>query len=384
MNLLDLVLVFAMAGAATTGFRLGLAARALSWLGAMVGLVASVPLVPFVLARVPDTSASLRLLLGLGVALVAISLASSLAGALGLRLRRRVHATAFGPLDRVAGGVAGAGSLLLAVWFLLPAAASTPGAVARAVRSSTVVSWVESTAPTPPDMSRGLARLIDRSGFPEVFADLGRAPETGPPPSQIPVDAEVVAAATASTVNVETAGCGSGFEGSGFVVEPGVVVTNAHVVAGAEQVWLRRPDGDVVPADILHTDPARDLALLGADLDAPPLELRAPQVGEPAATIGYPGGQNVPRVAPATVSDDRDTVGRDVYGDSVVDRRVLYLSAQLRRGDSGSPLIGRDGAVLGVVFAVSPDNPTTAYALHTDELMAALSAPPNNTTGPCL
>ena len=67
-----------------------------------------------------------------------------------------------------------------------------------------------------------------------------------------------------------------------------------------------------------------------------------------------------------------------------MERRVLYLSSQLRQGDSGSAVVADDGAVVGVVFAVSPDNPDTAYALHVQELREVLEAEPDPSTGACL
>ena len=385
MNLLDTVLLVMIALAAVTGYRLGLAARAISWAGGLLGLGLSTLVVPAVLQTWPGGDAVTRLLVGLGVVLVTTSVLSGIGEVIGLRLRHRVHATPFGPIDRIAGGIAGGMSVLLLVWFLLPALATTPGAVAREVRQSVVVGWVDTHAPDPPDASRALGRLVDQSGFPEVFADLQPAPITGPPPAELPVPARVVDDATPSTVNVEAFGCGSGFEGSGFVVADGLVVTNAHVVAGADDIRLRRTDGSTVPATIHHFDGDRDLALLSApQVNRPPLPLRAPEVDDGAAVIGYPGGQDTPRIAAARIADDRPTVGRNLSGDDRVERRVLYLSAQLRQGDSGSAVVGGEGAVLGVVFAVSPDNPNTAYALHVRELRQVLRATPNGSTGGCL
>ncbi len=384
MNVLDTVLLVLMATAAWTGHRMGLLARALSWAGALVGLVVATRAVPAVLSWWPDGSATTRLLIGLGTVLLCTSVGSALAELIGLRIRRRVHRTPFGVIDRAGGAVAGALSVLLVVWFLLPALANTPGSIAAQARQSTVVGWVQQVAPEPPDTSRALGRLVDQSGFPDVFADLRPAPIIGPPPDQIPVDEAVVAQARSSTVNVEAFGCGSGFEGSGFVVADGIVATNAHVIAGSDEIRLRRPDGEVVPATILHSDSNRDLALLEAPgIGRPALPLRDPVVDESGATIGYPGGQDVPRVAPAVVRDDRSTVGRDLYGSELVTRRVLFLAANLQQGDSGSALIGGDGAVMGVVFAVSPDDPDVAYALHPQELRDVLAAAPNRSTGSC-
>lgn len=385
MNLLDVALLVLIALAAVTGHRLGLAARAMSWAGGLVGLGLSVVIVPAVLDAWPAGNPGVRLMVGLMIVLLTTSVLSGIGEIIGLRLRRHVHASPFGPIDRVAGGLAGGLSVLLVVWFLLPALSTTPGTIARQVRQSTVVGLVHDHAPEPPDASRALGRMIDQSGFPEVFADLQPAPVTGPPPETLPVSPDLVDAATPSTVNVEAAGCGRGFEGSGFVVQDGLVATNAHVVAGATDIVLRRTDNTTVPASIHHFDGDRDLALLAApDVARTPLPVRESQVEEGAAVIGYPGGQDTPRVAPATIADDRPTVGRNLYGGARVERRVLYLSSRLRQGDSGSAVIGTDGAVIGVVFAVSPDNPDVAYALHTNELRAALEAPPNASTGPCL
>lgn len=383
MNLLDLVILLFGLGAATTGFRLGLAARAVSWGGGLVGLGASALLVPWGLNRWTGGDTVTRLAVGLAVVLVVTSIGSGIGEVIGLRLQRRVHATPLRSIDRLAGGIAGALSVLLLLWFMLPAMSSTPGAVARQVRGSTIIALIIDVAPDPPDAARALQRVIDQSGFPQVFANLQPAPITGPPPDQVPVPAEVVQASTASTVNIEAFGCGSGFEGSGFVADEGLVVTNAHVVAGADDIRLRRPDGSTVPATVRTLDSDRDLAVLEAPLGGA-LPRRAATVGEGGAVIGYPGGQDTPRVAPATVRDDRPTVGRDLYGRSLVERRVLYLAANLQQGDSGSAIIGADGAVIGVVFAVSPDDPNVAYALHNDEVEAVLAAEPNRTSGACL
>lgn len=384
VNVVDIVILLLMLAGASTGYRLGLAARAVSWTGGLIGLVIGVLLMPVVLGAWTGGDATLRLLVGVGTVLITTSLFSGLGEVIGLRLRRHVARSSFVTVDKVAGLIAGFMSILLIVWFLLPALATTPGMIAREVRQSLVIGWVDEFSPDPPDAARALGRLVDQSGFPDVFADLRPAPITGPPPDQIPVPQEIVESATPSTFNVEAFGCGTGFEGSGFVVADGLVVTNAHVVAGANEIRLRRTDGTVVDASILHFDDQRDIAVLQSAVDREPLPLRDPEVGEGAAVIGYPGGQNTPRVAPAEVRDDRATVGRDLRGQQLVTRQVLYLASNLQQGDSGSPVIGTDGAVIGIVFAVSPDDPNVAYALHVDELRAVLDSEPERSTGSCL
>ncbi|MFP5308124.1 MAG: MarP family serine protease [Actinomycetes bacterium] len=384
MNLLDWVLLASLAVAAVGGYRYGFVARAASWVGLALGLVLSLFTAPFALETFPGGSATTRFLIGVAAITLTVGLASSVFQGIGLRMRRAVHATPLRSLDRTAGIAAGILGSLVLIWFLLPAASQVPGPIAAQVRSSEVVGFVRGLAPEPPDPFQALGRLVDDSRFPEVFADLQPAPDTGPPPSEIPVPQEVVAAATASTVNVESTGCGGRYEGSGWAVAEDTIVTNAHVIAGAEDIQVRRPDGEVLPAEAVTFDPDRDLAILRVPgLGQQPLQLGTVVEGGDAAVIGYPGGQDTPRVAPASTREVRTTIGRDIYNERRTERQVVFLAAELRQGDSGSPVISPEGTVVGVTFAVSPDRATTAYALAPAEVEALLAAEPNATTGRC-
>jgi S1-C subfamily serine protease len=205
-------------------------------------------------------------------------------------------------------------------------------------------------------------------------------------PAEIPVAAAVVAKAVQSTVNVEADGCGGRHEGSGFAVGEDLVATNAHVVAGAERIRSRRPDGRLLRTTIVLFDPARDLALLSVPgLGQSPLPIGEADEGTAGAVLGYPGGQDTVRVAPAIVRQEAPTTGRDIYNRNRTQRQVLYLASSLRPGDSGGALIDTDGRVVGVAFAIAPDRPGTAYALDDSELRAALAAPRTpDAGGPCI
>lgn len=386
VNLLDLLLLVAIAVAVATGLRLGFLARAASLVGLAAGVALATVTVPYALSVSVDGQPAVRMFVGLLVLAVTVTVVATLFQALGLRLRRSVNGSPLSTLDRGAGAVAGIAMVLLLVWFLVPAAAVVPGSVARQVRTSAVVDAVVNATPPPPDTVQALRNLVATSRFPEVFADLQPAPDTGPPPEQIPVAAAVVDRATRSTVNVETDGCGRRFEGSGFTVAPGTVVTNAHVVAGSDGVEVRLPDGTLLPATVVVFDPDRDLAILEvAELPQEPLELASADVGTVGVVIGYPGGQDSARVAPAEVRDKRTALGRDIYGEERTEREVLFLAAELAQGDSGSPVVDADGRVVGVTFAISPDQPTSSFALDRTELDAALAAERRpGETGPCI
>jgi S1-C subfamily serine protease len=386
VNLLDLLLLVVIVSAVATGLRLGFVARASSFLGLAAGVGLATVTVPYAMGLAAATQPALRLFAGLLVLAVTVTVVATLFQAVGLRLRHSVASSPLSSIDRGAGAVASVAIVLLVVWLAVPAASVVPGSVAREVRTSAVVEAVTNATPPAPDTVRALRNLVNESRFPEVFADLQPAPDTGPPPSEIPVATDVVERATASTVNVEADGCGRRFEGSGFTVEPGLVATNAHVIAGADRVEVRLPDGPLMAAEVVAFDQRRDLALLRvADLPQEPLELATAATGDPGVVIGYPGGQNTPRVAPVEVRDQRSALGRDIYGRERTERDVLFLAADLQQGDSGSPVVDAEGRVVGVTFAISPDQPTSAFALDRTELEAVLAegeAP--TSTGPCI
>lgn len=386
MNVLDLVLLGLIASAAIGGFRAGFVARVLAWGGFIAGAWLATHTVPFALTTVEGGEPIARFFVAVAALAVTIGVTAGIAGTLGSGLRRGLHRTPLSTLDRLAGGLAGIAVVVGVMWFLLPAAADVPGTISRHVRESSVLSMVADATPPPPEAAHGLRSLVDASRFPEVLADLSPSPMTSAPPEDIAVDTDVVRRVTNSTVRVTAVGCGRRFDGSGWAVAPDTVVTNAHVVAGADEVRVRRPDGTVLDGVVTVFDPDRDLAVLRVpDLGQEALELADADPGGEAVSIGYPGGQPDPRVAPVHIDERRSALGRDIYGVTETEREVLFLAAHLAEGDSGSPVVDIDGEVVGVVFAISPDRDTTAYALDRAEVDAALAAPPvTGATGRCI
>jgi len=385
VNVLDVVIVFMAISAAVGGYRLGLVARALSWTGLALGVVVGARLLPAVVEQFPGPDPSGRLMIAIAVLLAAAFIGQ----AVGLVLGSRLHVAIPPPAqvaDQVGGALAGILGVLAAVWVLLPAIVDVPGEVALQARESAIARFVASAAPAPPDTLQALRRLVGDNQFPKVFDALRPTPKVGPPPAATGIPGPVLQAAIASTVKVEGPACGRIQEGSGFVVAPGVVVTNAHVVAGEHSTTtVLSPNGRRVAAVVVHFDPDRDLAVLRADVREPPLPIAATGIGTQGAVLGYPGGGDL-RVSPFEVRDKVDAVGRDLYDRHQTRRRVLILASDLAPGDSGGALVDHDGAVVGVAFAIAPDRPGTAYALDSSELTAALSAPRSSDTdtGDCL
>jgi S1-C subfamily serine protease len=165
-------------------------------------------------------------------------------------------------------------------------------------------------------------------------------------------------------VKIVGEGCGQIQEGSGFVVAPGVVVTNAHVVAGIPDPMVEDDAGSHTTR-VVSFDPAYDLAVLRVvGLGEHPLALDPSDVprGTQAAVLGYPGGGPF-RVAAAGVMAEFEAEGRDIYGQGLTVRNVYEIQAVVRPGNSGGPLVEPNGEVVGVVFSRSTTNGDIGYAL---------------------
>jgi S1-C subfamily serine protease len=339
-----------------------------------VGLVLGSLLLTPVLESLKDASGPQLLFVTMGILVGAAFIGQ----ALGLFVGGRLHATLPGSsvrsADRAAGAAAGVLGILVAVWILAPLMADVPGWFAAEARSSAVAGWVADRFPDPPDTVDTLRRLVGEDQFGRVFTDVfAPAPDVGPPPTTTNISQAVVDGVVPSTVKVEGIACRQIQEGSGFVVGPGLIVTNAHVVAGEDETVVQRSDGSEVRATVVAFDPDRDLAVLRADeLGRPALPIGDIDEGGVGAVFGHPRGGPL-RAAPFEVGQRVTATGTDIYDESETRRQVLVLASDLQPGDSGSALIDPSGTVVGVAFAIAPDRPGVAYALATDELRAVLA-----------
>ena len=388
MNLLDLALLVVMVSATVGGYRLGLIAGGTAWVLLVQALVVATLVIPAFSGRLAEVDAGLALMVA--VAFFALcGFGGHYAGLrMGTVLRRRLAPYADLRADRPAGAVGGPVAVLLAVWLLVvPTLERVSGGASGVLGGSAVVGLLEVVLPDPPDSSPVVRRLAGPAASPQVFDGLIPSLETGPPPTESGLPPDVAARVSASTVRVEGDACLSEREGSGFAVSPDVVVTNAHVVAGQRRTTVTRPDGRRLSAVVVLFDTYRDLALLRVPgLGQPPLSLAEGQVGATGAVFGHPGGQAALRVAPASIRQRLDALGRDLYGTRLVRRRVFVLAARLEPGDSGAALVDPAGRVVGIAFAVSPDSAERAYALSTSELRPLLQLDQSGPTdtGPCL
>jgi len=143
--------------------------------------------------------------------------------------------------------------------------------------------------------------------------------------------------------------------GSGFIIDPeGHVVTNNHVVAGAEEIKVTLTDGRVLDAELVGRDERTDLALLKVAADAPLPSLEwgdsdAIRVGDWVMAVGNPYGLG--GTVTAGIVSAR---GRDLRGGALND--FLQIDAPINRGNSGGPSFDVDGRVIGINTAIYSPN----------------------------
>lgn len=365
MSALDLILVCLAALSAIGGYRRGAILQAFGLLGLAAGLAVGVLAAPAASGSIHGLPA--RVGVAVGVVLVAASIGNVLGWLAGSRVRSRLESPHAAKTDSLVGSGLSIAAAVLATWFLALNLADGPfPTLADAIDRSRVVALIDRALPAPPPLMHGLERAATLLGFPDAFVGV-------PPPPAAPVEdptPEVVhaAAATAgpSTVEVLSDGCDVGLlsEGSGFVVAPGYVLTNAHVVAGSDR-QLVIAGHDQLTANVVAYDPSLDAAVLRVpDLVAPTLELAVDEVprGVGGAVLGYPGGPPL-TVSPAAVRSTIDAVGRDVYGAGRVERRLFEIQAHVGAGNSGGPFVLADGRVAGMIFASSTVDQGLAYAI---------------------
>jgi S1-C subfamily serine protease len=383
---LDWIIVAFAAILASFGFRQGFIVGALSFAGFVLGAFLGTRLGPLLL---PQGSASpYAPAFGLiGALLGGAMLASGLEG-FGFMLRRTIVVPGVGVLDGVLGAALGAALALGIVWIVAAVAAQTPGqSQLRAdVQRSAILSKLNELLPPSGPILNALSRL---DPLPSIT---GPSPNVAAPEPRI-AHVPGVRAASRSVVRVLGTACGLAIEGSGWVASAGLVVTNAHVVAG-EQDTTVEPGGHApsLPAQAVAFDPTDDLAVLRVpELGLPSLRLRAnPPAGRSGATLGYP--ENGPfTVRPGRIGRTQSVLTQNAYGQGPVSRLLTPLRGLVQPGNSGGPLVDENGNVLTTVFAATVGGgPPGGYGVANETVASVLagararaSAGGGVSTGPC-
>ncbi|MGV9413788.1 MarP family serine protease [Nocardia sp. NPDC003693] len=389
---LDIGIVILALLAATSGWRQGAVASALAFLGVVLGAVAGILIAPHILVHLSEGRS--RVLVGV-LLIVALVIVGEVAG---MVLGRAARSGMRDPFTRSVDSVVGAGLQMAAVmataWLLaLPLANSSQPGIAAAVKNSRVLINVDTVAPdwlrkVPNEFSN----LLNTSGLPDVIGPFGRVPIAAvEPPDAGILQLPVAQALQGSVLRISgiAPSCQRQLEGSGFVVAPERVMTNAHVVAGTTSVSVDTVRGSL-EATVVLFDPSKDIAILAVPgLQAPviPLAPAPANSGESAIVLGYPGGGRYTASA-ARVRETLELKGPNIYRDNNVEREVYTVRGQVRAGNSGGPLVDTEGNILGVVFGAAVTDDDTGYVLTLEEVRPEVNAAPGANasvgTGSCV
>jgi len=368
VSLVDLILIALALLFAFSGFRQGLIVSAASFLGFFGGAVLGAQLSGPVADAVEGSNVT-RVFVALVVVLAGALLGQVVAGAVGRALRRKVTWEPAKMVDSVVGAVLSAAAVLLVAWMVASPLATSPfPPVASSVRQSALVQAVDQAVPgAVRSVYDNLREAIDRRGLPDVLDPLTptQARQVSAPDGNL-VNSPVVQQVEGSVVQIRgiAPSCSRQIDGSGFVIAPQRVMTNAHVLAGVSTPVVTA-EGEEYDATPVYVDASTDVAVLAVPgLPQIPLTwATAPEdTGDDALIMGYPGGGGF-WVGAARVRDRGRITGPDFRETRTVVRDVYALYGSVRAGNSGGPLFDPSGHVLGVVFASAIDDPNTGYAL---------------------
>jgi S1-C subfamily serine protease len=373
VNLLDVVILLLVGLAIMAGFRRGAALQVVTYTGLVVGLIAGALLGPLVARLADDPLVQAALALGTLLALAALGDAAG--WAIGRHVWAAARRSRLDPIDAGAGSVVAGAAVLIVTWFLAFNLVQGPfPAVSEQIKGSAIVRALDAVLPRPPALVAQIRSFLDRFGFPEVFAGIPPAPAGPVDPPSAAEARDAFLAADQSTFRIVGTACGRIQEGSGFLVEGGHVVTNAHVIAGVSAPRVQSHQGEEFAGTVVAFDPRRDLAVLrlaSPPADEMPLAPRPADRGSTGVVIGYPGGGELTGVK-AAVRRTLNAVGRDIYSRATVEREIHDLQTRVVPGNSGGPFVTPQGVVAGVVFAASSSSDGTGYALTVDELRPVL------------
>jgi S1-C subfamily serine protease len=374
-DLLDLILIALIAAFAVAGYRQGFIIGVLSLAGFVVGVAVGAVIAPSIsraLAKSVPWQAFVAILVVFGMAVIGMLVASGLGVAVRSRLTGRPATVA----DSVGGAAVNVFAVLVVAWLIASFVVSAPfPAIARQVNNSVVLKTVDSVMPRGTlylPVFPQLKSLLSNGLYSQVFSAIGAETSlnlAAPNPSVL--TSRALRRAEPSIVKIRgiAESCSLTIEGSGFVISPQHVLTNAHVVAGVTVGPYVYAGGRQYQGRVVLYDPQRDLAVIDVPgLTAPPLKF-APQAadGAGAIVVGYPLSHPLTSTA-ARIGHSVTAYGPNIYQTAVVDRQIYPIRALVEPGNSGGPLLSPSGRVYGVVFAASTSLPDTGYALTAAEV----------------
>jgi hypothetical protein len=379
VTLIDVLIVLLAAFFGFVGFARGFVIGVLSLAGFVGGAYLGTRFGPQLLNE--GNASPFAPLFGLLGALIGGVILSAGAEGLAGTVRGAIQSPAFAVFDGLLGSALAVALALGLAWLVSVIVLQTPGVrdMRRPIQRSVILRELNTILPS----DRVLKALARFDPFPSIRGPSANVPQ---PRSSYARDPDVQAAGR-SVVRVLSNACGLGVAGSGWVAGPGIVVTNAHVIAGSDNTSIEPNGSDTrLDATAIAFDPRNDVAVLRVPaLDRPALQFaREVKPTEPGAVLGFP--LNGPfKILPARIAATTTVLAHDAYGRRLVRRRVTGFRSDVQPGNSGGPIVDVAGHVSGTVFSKVVVGPEGGYAVPNDIVRDTLGAARGPVdTGPCV
>jgi S1-C subfamily serine protease len=368
VNLLDILLMLVLVGYLLNGIRAGFVVSLGGILGFVAGGIAAFFAVPIVSGWLSDSGWRAA---GIIVTAILLMAAGNAAGsALGHRVRRGIRWKGATAVDRGLGGLVSVvvAALVISMISFTVSSIGVP-VLTQQIAGSAVIRGIDDATPDPvKEQAAALRAYVIGDGLPKLIEGIAPAQPVKVPDS---VDTPELRAAAPSILRITGTAyqCGQNQTGSGWVVAPDRLITNAHVVAGVTEPVVELPGGGARSGRVVYFDAVHDLAVIAVSgLRAAPLPLTGTShAGTSAAFGGYPLGGPY-QLRPAVIQGTTTVLAPDIYGANEVPKQVYQISGNVQQGNSGGPLLTLDGHVTGVVFAKSDSTANVGYAITMDEL----------------
>lgn len=377
MNWVDLLVVLLAVLAAVSGARQGVVIALPAFLGVLLGAIAGVRLAPILVSKI--TSPATKVAFAVAILILLVALGETIGVWAGRNIKRRIRSPQLAWMDNTLGAILQGLVVFVVAWMIaLPLSTSQQlPQIAQAVSNSTVLGAVNSVMPASAKaLPADLRKLFDVPDLPDVVDPFSHTPITQvSPPDTALQTSQIVQDVRPSVVKIRgiAPSCSRALEGSGFVIAPQRVLTNAHVVAGTDQVSVDVNGGELT-AHVVFYDFNTDIAILDVPgLTAQPLQLDTTeaQTGQDAIVLGYP--LDGPYTASAArIREQMELPGPNIYDSQNVTRQVYTVFATVRSGNSGGPLIEPNGEVIGVVFGAAVNDSETGFALTASQVKSIL------------
>jgi S1-C subfamily serine protease len=380
MNFIDIFIAAAFLIFGWIGFRRGILRTILSIIGLIVGGAAGAIATPSIQSLISNNAFGFKPTIGLTSIILGASLGMFLFGVLGSFLRVVLLPL---PFMKTIDSLIGFGLAIIAVASI----SSTLSSAAEVIPNKTVnnlfsqsqlISQIDQYLPERfKDAAQKIQNVITDSPLPEVFKSLVESRIT---PTQLETDVaipEIVTKSVASTVRIDgiAESCSAAMVGTGFIVSPERVITNAHVVAGVKEPVITLFNSQTqLGGRVIAIDRKKDIAIIFVPgLTGEKLTFIGPVTpNEIGFVVGYPNGGNL-RTMPVSVTSEFESIGTDIDGNGETRREVIVFGGDVKPGNSGGPLLNDQGQVLGVVFAADAENKNTGYALAPSEVAKLVS-----------